>query len=171
MKSMVTVLMLLVAFPAAAHGPTPRKTDESMLVNAAPEAVWKKLSEPCAITTWHQDVAECTSSSPLKRTLTLKNGGVLEEGVDELLPVEMVLSYRLNGDIDIKALPVSSMSGRIKLKAEGDGVRVSWMARYYRAFTGNEPPPGQDDEAAQSAVDAYVKSGLEGLKTLMTAKE
>lgn len=164
MKPFLAILTLCIVLPAAAHGPTPRKTDQTILVNAAPDKVWKMMSVPCAIAEWHPQVAGCQDVSGKGRALTLKNGGKLVEGFDELLPAEMSLSYRLEGDLDIQALPVSSLSGRIRLKAEGTGTRISWMARYYRAFTGNEPPSGQDDESAEQAVNAYVSGALEGIK-------
>ena len=153
-----------ITLPVFAHGPTPQKTDQSKLINQAPAAVWKKLSEPCAITKWHSEVGHCESSAAMKRTLTLKNGGKINEEIDEILPAEMTISYRLGGEVDIKALPVSSLTGRIKVVPEGAGSRVSWLARYYRADTTNEPPKGLDDESAQKAVNAYVKAALEGLE-------
>lgn len=153
-----------IIFPAYAHGPTPQKTDQTALINAAPAEVWKKLSEPCAIATWHSEVSKCESATALSRTLTLKNGGKVQEDIDEILPAEMTISYRLGGDMDVKALPVSSLTGRIKVVAEGAGSRVSWLARYYRFDTTNEPPKGLDDKSAQKAVNAYVKAALEGLE-------
>ena len=71
--------------------------------------------------------------------------------------------YKRQGEIDIKALPVSSLTGQIKAKADGDKTSVSWKSRYYRADTTNEPPKGMDDESALKAVNAYVKAGLTGL--------
>lgn len=163
MKIIYAILLTAIAFPVAAHGPTPRKTDETALIKSPPAEVWKQLSEPCAITSWHPDVAECQEISKTKRTLTLKNGGKITEEIDEILPAEYSISYRLASDSEIKALPVSSLSGRLKVKAEGSGSQVTWALRYYRADTENEPKEGQDDESAQSAVDSYVKAGLAGL--------
>lgn len=163
MNPLYALLLSAIALPVLAHGPTPQKTDQSALIKASPEVVWKLLSEPCAITSWHPDVQDCQSDDPLKRTLTLKNGGKINEEMDEILPTEMSISYRLGGEVDPKALPVSSLTGRIKVKAEADGSRVSWVARYYRVDTTNEPPKGLDDESALSAINAYVKAGLSGL--------
>lgn len=163
MKFSYALLLTVIAAPAFAHGPTPQKTDQTAIVKSSPEAVWKQLSEPCAIKNWHPDVADCQSADPKKRTLTLKNGGKIEEEVDEILPAEMSISYRISGEIDAKALPISSLTGRIKVKAEGADASVSWLARYYRADTTNEPPKGMDDESATKAVNAYVKAGLAGL--------
>lgn len=170
MKSMAAVLMFLMAVPAAAHGPTPRKTDQSILIKASVADVWKKLGDPCAIVDWHPDIAGCQSPDAKKRVLTLKNGGVITEEFDEVQEADSTISYRLVGEVDARAIAVSSLNGRIRLVPDGDQVKVSWMARYYRVFTGNEPPAGQDDDSAQSAVDAYIKSGLEGLQGLLGRK-
>lgn len=167
MKFTYVLLMLLVSLPVAAHGPTPRKTDESILIKAPLEQVWQSISEPCAIAAWHPAIAACTSADAMKRKLALKTGGDIQEEFDEVQVAEKTISYRFAGDVDIKAIAVSSLSGRIRLVEEGGQVRVSWMARYYRAFTGNEPPPGQDDETAMQAVGQYVLSALQGLKAHM----
>lgn len=163
MKKIYALILMAMAAPAIAHGPTPQKTDQFALISTSPDIVWKRLSEPCAIKDWHPDVVECESSSALKRTLVLKNGGRINEEIDEILPKEMSISYRL-GEIDIKALPVSSLTGRLKVSAEGTGSKVVWVARYYRADTTNEPPKGLDDESALKAVNAYVKGALSGLE-------
>jgi mxaD protein len=163
MKYLVS-LLCVVSSTALAHGPTPQKTDESVLVNLSPEVVWKKLSEPCAIQDWHPSVTTCEAPEQNKRVLTLKSGGKIYEEFDEVLASEMKISYRLGANSDTKAMPVSSLNGRISIKAEGSGTRVSWMVRYYRVDTTNEPPPGTDDEAARNAVNAYVKQGLANLE-------
>lgn len=163
MKYLIS-LLTIVSSTALAHGPTPQKTDESVLVNLPAEQVWKKLSEPCAIKDWHPDVTACESTEQNKRVLTLKSGGKIYEEFDEVLPSEMKISYRLGANSDTKALPVSSLNGRISIQAEGAGAKVSWMARYYRVDTTNEPPKGLDDEAARNAVNAYVKQGLTHLE-------
>ncbi|HEY8354114.1 MAG TPA: SRPBCC family protein [Methylophilaceae bacterium] len=165
MKLLQILCISAFALPAYAHGPTPQKTDQSVLLAAAPESVWKALSEPCAIADWHPQVVECKADGQLKRTLTLKNGGIIVEEIDEILPEEMSISYRFGSSSEIKAIPVSSLTGRIKVKAEGDKVNVVWIARYYRADTTNEPPAGMDDAAAQLSVNGYVKEGLAGLET------
>jgi len=163
MKIFVALLATFIASTAYAHGPTPRKTDESVLINASPETVWKKLIAPCSIASWHPEIAKCEIITDKQHKITLKNGKSIVEEIDEMADADMTISYRLDGEIDIAALPVSSLNGRIRVKAEDGGTRVSWMARYYRAFTGNEPPEGQDDETAQAAVDSFVKSGLANL--------
>lgn len=163
-KRWIFLLVAVLAFSAHAHGPTPRKTDESVTINASVAVVWKSLSEPCSIAAWHPDIAECISSSPTKRILKLKNGGEVNEEFDEVQETEKTISYRMTGEADIRALAVSSLNGRIKVIAEGNHVKVNWTARYYRAFTGNEPPSGQDDEAAMQSVNLFVGNALKGIK-------
>lgn len=164
MKLIYALVLIAIALPAAAHGPTPRKTDQSLLIKAPSALVWKQLSSLCAIADWHAEVAKCESVSASKRLLTLKNGGKLSEEMDEILPQKLTIAYRLGNDSEAKALAVSSLTGKIKLTTEGAATRVSWMARYYRADTTNEPAADADDAAAQAAVDSYVKTALDGLE-------
>ncbi|MCB5188095.1 SRPBCC family protein [Methylobacillus caricis] len=164
MKLLIAILSLAIATPALAHGPTPRKTDETVTVKANAESVWAKVSEPCAIAKWHPEVTACEKVDDKTSNITLKNGGKIQQQVDELDVANKTLSYRLGGEIALEALPVSSLTGRIKVDADGSNAKVSWMARFYRFDTGNEPPEGQDDETAQNAVDGFIKAGLAGLE-------
>lgn len=164
MKCYLAMLSLSIAGVAYAHGPTPQKTDESIVVSAKPEVVWKKIIEPCAIAQSNTEVRACEIVNEKQQSITLNNGKKILQEIDEIAEAEMTLSYRLSGDIDMAALPVSSLNGKIKVTPDAAGAKVTWTARYYRAFTGNEPPVGQDDEAAKQAIDAFVKAGLNGIK-------
>lgn len=164
MKWSLLLAGLLLSANAWAHGPTPQKTDESIQVGASAEAVWKRISAPCGLAQWHPQVTACEAVGDKQQKLTLKNGKQLLQEIDEVSAADMTLAYRLYGDIDLEALPVSSLNGKIKVSADGSNAKVVWTARYYRAFTGNEPPAGQDDESAKNAVDSFVKEGLQGLK-------
>jgi mxaD protein len=164
MKWSLLLAGLLLSANVWAHGPTPQKTDESIQVGASAESVWKRISAPCGLAQWHPQVTACEAVNDKQQKLTLKNGKHLLQEIDEVAAADMTVSYRLSGDIDLEALPVSSLNGKIKVSADGNNAKVVWTARYYRAFTGNEPPAGQDDESAKSAVDAFVKEGLQGLK-------
>ena len=144
--------------------PDTAKTDESIQVGASADAVWKRISAPCGLAQWHPQVTACEAVNDKQQKITLKNGKQLLQEIDEVSAAEMTVAYRLSGDIDLEALPVSSLNGKIKVSADGSNAKVVWTARYYRAFTGNEPPAGQDDESAKNAVDSFVKEGLQGLK-------
>lgn len=164
MKWSLLLAGLLLSANVWAHGPTPQKTDESIQVGTSADAVWKRISAPCGLAQWHPQVTACEAVNDKQQKITLKNGKQLLQEIDEVSAAEMTVSYRLSGDIDLEALPVSSLNGKIKVSADGSLAKVVWTARYYRAFTGNEPPAGQDDESAKNAVDSFVKEGLQGLK-------
>jgi len=164
MKWSLLVVTMLLSANVWAHGPTPQKTDESIQVHATAEAIWQRISAPCALAQWHPQVAACEAINDKQQKITLKNGKQLLQEIDEVSAAEMTVAYRLSGEIDLEALPVSSLNGKIKVSADGSNAKVVWTARYYRAFTGNEPPAGQDDESAKTAVDSFVKDGLQGLK-------
>lgn len=164
MKWSLFGITMLLSANVWAHGPTPQKTDESIAVNATAEAVWQRISAPCALAQWHPQVTACEAVGDKQQKITLKNGKQLLQEIDEVSAADMTVAYRLSGEIDLEALPVSSLNGKIKVVAEGGNAKVVWTARYYRAFTGNEPPAGQDDESAKTAVDSFVKEGLQGLK-------
>ncbi len=171
MKLALTLIGVLVAGSAYAHGPTPQKTDESIQVSMTPDAVWKKVIEPCGMAKWNPEVTACDIVNDKQQSLTLKNGKKILQEIDEIAAAEMTISYRLSGEIDMAALPVSSLNGKIKVVPDAAGSTVTWTARYYRAFTGNEPPVGQDDESAKTAIDGFVKAGLNGLKENKSAQK
>lgn len=171
MKLRLLFIGLSLSTAVLAHGPTPQKTDESVVLDATPGEIWKKITAPCSITKWNAEVAACKVLSDKKEQLTLKNGKTVIQEIDEISNADMRYAYRLGGEIDIAALPISSLHGRITIVDEGGKAKVNWMARYYRAFTGNQPPEGQDDATAKAAIDHYIKTGLAGLKTMKISQQ
>jgi mxaD protein len=174
---MKKLLVLLTMLPLAcfAHGPTPQKAEESIVIDAPVAKVWNVVSDFGGISAWHPDieksVGEGGHDSGAKRTLTFKNGGVIQDELDDYSEAETRYAYRMGRDVDLKALPVSSLNGRFELSQNAEGKTVvTWKARFYRAYTGNEPPEGQDDESAVTGVTAFFKNGLEGLKSKVEAR-
>ena len=157
---------LVIAAPAAAHGPTPKRLNHDMVVAAPPDAVWSIVGTLDAVADWHPDV----SASPVEggrergatRTLTLE-GGSLGERIDDIDDDEMRLTWRLS-DENPEALPVSFYQSSIDVEPEGEGSRVLWTSNFYRADTGNYPEEGRDDDAAIAAMEAFIQHGLTGLK-------
>jgi hypothetical protein len=43
---------------------------------------------------------------------------------------------------------------------------VTWKAAYYRAYMNNNPPEEMNEAAANTAVTAVLKAGLDNLKAL-----
>lgn len=163
-----TFALALAATMALAHGPTPQKVSQSIAIKASPDAVWKVAGDFAGIGRWHPGVAKATGEGDNKegagRTLTLKTGGTLKEGLDEWKGEARSYSYRMSGEPDLKALPVSSYSATLTVSPEGDGAKVEWMGRFYRGDTGNEPPDTLSDEAGREAMNRFFAEGLKGLK-------
>ncbi|KMO25872.1 MxaD protein [Methylobacterium indicum] len=153
---------------ALAHGPTPQKIEADVTIAAPPDAVWAVAGRFGDVAAWNPLVASGKSTGTGTkngdtRTLTLKNGGILHESLDEYDAAQRSYSYRLD-DPDLKALPVSSYSATLTVTPDGTGSKVAWFGRFYRGDTGNEPPEELSDAAGRAAMKAYFETGLAGLK-------
>lgn len=171
-------LALLLAAPlltqtAAAHGPTPKKAESSIIVAAAPAEVWALVGDFGAIAAWHPDVAASMGDGGNvvggTRKLDLKSGGSLVDGLDEYDAAGMSLSYRL-ATPDVEAFPVSFYTATMKVEPDGTGSRIIWMGRFYRGDTGNFPPDELNDDAAIAAMDGFFADGLAGLAAKLGGK-
>lgn len=161
--------LALSALPARAHGPTPQKIDEAVEIAAAPAAVWALVGDFDALARWNpalkSSAADQGNTVGSKRTLVFAQGGAsVSEELDEHLPEQMSQSYRSGRTIDPKVLAVSSYSARLRVVPAAGGSRLEWRARAYRADTGNEPAPGQDDAAAVQALRALMLPALQAAK-------
>lgn len=165
-------LLVVLAVPVAAHGPTPQKAAESIVVAAPPAKVWEVVGKFSAIADWHTGLASSTgsgeNSAGAERTITLKSGGVLVEGLDEYNDENMSFGYRLAKE-NIEALPVSFYSATLSVKPADGGSQMEWLGRFYRADTSNFPPDHLNDEAAATAMKTFFREGLEGLKAKIEA--
>lgn len=171
---MAAAMGVACSAPARAHGPTPHKIEETMMIAAKPEAVWALIADFPALSTWHPEVVESAlQEDPVQgklRVLTLKRGGKIIDGLTEYDPARMTYSYRRVDD-DVKALPVSSYTATITVEpAAGGDSKVEWIGRYYRGDTGNDPPEELNDEAAEKAMTDFFQTGLHNLKTLAEHK-
>ena len=173
MTQMNRLTLILLSFLIApclawAHGPTPQKGLDSITINAPVEQVWDAIKQFDAISTWHPDVKASTgdgkNASDGIRTITLQ-GGDLVEMLDYYSDKDHEYNYRLKTE-NVQALPVSSYTTNQQVTA-GDGpnsATVTFKSRFYRADTGNTPSTTQNDEAAVTAMTAFFKNGLVGLK-------
>ncbi|WP_428030220.1 SRPBCC family protein [Ancylobacter sp.] len=165
-------LLLLGPLLALAHGPTPQRADETLVIAAPPEAVWAQLVKFGGIGDWHPLVKKVASTggdaAGAERVLTLEKGDVTE-GLDEVDTAAHRISYRLLTE-NAEAIPVSFYTQTIEVKPDAAGSLVSWSARFYRADTTNEPPEDRNDEAAVAAMTDFIKQGLDGLKAKVATK-
>jgi len=163
MNPRIALAALAFAAPTLlAHGPSPRRHNETVAISAPADTVWNQIAEPCAISKWHPKVSACTAEGQ-DMQLTLDNGGTLLFQVDEADPASHTLYYRFGEDIALETFPVSSLTGKVQVEADGASSKVHWAATFYRFDTHNDPEPGVDDDAAREAVEAFVKAGLGGL--------
>ncbi len=157
------ISLTLVITPLFAHGPTPQKVDESIIIQADLAKVWKKIQAFDLIANWHPEVTEVKMDDDTTRVLTLKNGGNITDSLDEVNEDEKYLSYRLLAE-NPAVFPVSFYTITIQVDPESDASKVSWSGRFYRGDTGNFPSDELNDQAAINAMTLYATSGLAGLK-------
>lgn len=171
MKTKIFLSFLCVIFPllCSAHGPTPRKAVAEISIKASVDRVWSVIREFDKLAAWHPDLAASSGDGKNApgsgRILKLKSGGVLEESLDDYNAGAHEFSYRL-AKPDATAFPVSFYTATMEVKA-GNGSEeavVKWKSRFYRGDTGNFPPEGQNDEAAEKAMQQFFERGLAGLK-------
>ncbi len=163
----LAALVALVPLAAQAHGPSRKKVEEKITINAPPDKVWAVVGNfqdmswlPPVETTTGQGGNEIKAT----RTLTLKGGATVDEELYKYSAENRSLSYRIN-KVDVKTLPVNNYSSTIKVEpAEGGQSTVTWDGAFYRGYMNNDPPPDLNDEAAIKAVKGLYQTGLEGLK-------
>jgi len=168
--------LLLLPIAATAHGPSRLKVTEEVVISAPPQKVWDLIKDFCSIATWHPDIAKCDkegeNTAGAKRTLTLKKEGnpQIAEEMMKYDEANMTFKYKIT-KVDVKVLPVSTYSAFMTVAPhEGGGSLVSWNGGFYRGYPNNNPPPELSDEAAEKAVTAIYKTGLENLKKLAEGK-
>lgn len=162
-----TATLILAVLPSAAHGPTPQKVTETIVIAAPPEAVWTAIKDFNALANWNPLVASSEGKGGNEvggaREVVLKSGGKFTDSLDEYSGEEMFYSYRL-AEPNIEAFPVSFYSATLSVRPGENGSEVAWEGRFYRADTGNFPSEMQNDQAAIDAMTKFYREGLQALK-------
>ncbi|WP_430913582.1 SRPBCC family protein [Methylobacterium sp. sgz302541] len=156
----------LVSFSADAHGPSRRKVQETVEINAPADKVWSVMGNFQDMS-WLPVVEKTEGTggnepNKAKRTLTLKGGGTVEEELDKYADKQSYF-YRID-KVDVKVLPVNNYSSTIEIEPAGDKTKVTWRGAFYRGYMNNDPPPELNDEAAEKAVKGLYRTGLDALK-------
>jgi carbon monoxide dehydrogenase subunit G len=177
----VSLLSFFVVTGASAHGPVRQKVKETIQINATPDKVWsiiKNFDDMSWLPAVKNTKAEGDNKAGATRVLTLKNGGTITEKLKKYKEDKMTYAYKITEmstaktithsgkEEQVPVLPVSNYAASISVKAKGDGSVVTWKAGYYRAYMNNNPPEEMNEAAANTAVTAILKEGLENLKTL-----
>ncbi len=178
---LTSILFFLFTAIANAHGPVRQKSEEQITINAPAEKVWAIIKNYGDLS-WHPDVFNTSSEGGNKkgeiRVLTLKDGGTITEELKKYDEAKMSYAYKITEmstaktithagvEEKVPALPVDNYSASIEVEAKGDTSVVSWTAGYYRAYTNNNPPVEMNEETANAAVGAVLKTGLLNLKAI-----
>jgi hypothetical protein len=155
---------------ADAHGPSRQKVVETIMINAAPEAVWAKVKHFNNLQGWHPAVESSVTTDGnnvgSERTLNLKGGGIVLEVLEKYSDESRSYSYRMK---DPGPLPVGNYTSTLTVKpgSSADASEVEWRGAFYRGYPNNDPPPEKNDEAAVAAVTGIYKTGLGNLKQLL----
>ncbi len=166
LSRLIAVAALVLPGIAFAHGPTRQKAVESIEIDAPPAKVWALLKDWGGMATWHPAIAEVNVNGT-ERILNLKGGGKVVEELEAVDDASMSLRYRMK---DPGPVPVNNYSAQMSVAAVGTKTMVNWKGAFYRAFLNNDPPAGQDDAAAVTAITGIYKSGLENLKKVAEGK-
>ena len=163
---------LAMATAAFAHGPPRLKLELTQKLNATPDEVWAVIGK-FEDMNWHPAVAstEITGDGSVDqlekstRVLHLKADAgdpTITEVLSKLQPEKRCYGYFIS-QVEVTVLPVTTYASTICVKDEGGKALVSWKGGFYRGYPNNEPPAGQDDEAANAAVSGIYQAGLDAL--------
>jgi mxaD protein len=177
----IGLIPLLFMAVAHAHGPVRQKVEEQITINAPAQKVWGIIKDYGDMS-WLPPVKNTTAkggnTEGATRVLTLQDGGTITEELKKYDEGKMSFAYKITemsssktinhagADVQVPVLPVDNYAASIDLEPKGEATVVTWKAGFYRAYTNNNPPPEMNEEAANSAVNAIFKAGLENLKAL-----
>jgi mxaD protein len=162
-------LGFILPFAVFAHGPTPQKADESIVIQAPVQKVWAVIKQFDGLDKWHPDVKNSAgdgkNESGSVRTITLKNDEQFSEELDFYSEQDHLYKYRLKKE-NTAALPISSHTTSFQVKqGENENTSVvSIKSRFYRGDTGNTPSNQLNDESAVKAMTTFFKNELNGLQ-------
>lgn len=164
----VGLVAVALSVNAHAHGAARQKVVQSVTINAPAPAVWALVGDFNGWNKWLPGVTSSTDTDGNKvgaeRTLVLGNGSKIIEYLEQYDASAMTLRYRIH-QVDTKVLPVATYSSIISVTAAGPKQStVEWKGAFFRADQNFDPPPGQDDAAAISAVTKLYTAGLANLK-------
>lgn len=173
--------MFMFTAVANAHGPVRQKAEEEITINAPAEKVWsiiKNYDDMSWLPGIKSTTADKGNGKGSIRVLTLKDGGTITEELKKYDEKKMSYAYKITdmstaktithagAEEKVPVLPVDNYAASIEVEDKGGSALVSWKAGYYRAYMNNNPPEEMNEDAANNAVTAILKSGLANLKTL-----
>jgi hypothetical protein len=124
----------------------------TMTSSMSPDALWKKVGEFCGIGDWHPAAEKCVLSADGKqRTISLKGGGTLVEGLESVDNANHTYTYTiLSGP-----LPVANYHSTISVSPDPKGSSIKWVGKY--------DAKGASDADAKKVIDGIYDSGEKAL--------
>jgi hypothetical protein len=124
----------------------------TMTSSTPPDALWKKIGSFCGIGDWHPAVEKCVLSADGKqRTLSLKGGGTLVEGLESVDDANHTYTYTiLSGP-----LPVTNYHSTISVSPDPKGSSLKWIGKY--------DAKGASDADAKKVIDGIYEGGEKAL--------
>jgi hypothetical protein len=163
MFSSRVLLLFLFVFSSLAHGhgPTRQKVKESVVINVPAADSWKMIRNLDFAEKWHSVYSSILPGEKFVKFTSKRDGS---KGLIEILSSSdksMKFKYRLKNP---SSIPVNNYSANISVMQVGSTSKVTFKGAFYRKYVNNDPPPGEDDEAAIKAVTEIYKTSLTKLK-------
>ncbi len=164
---------LVVASAAMAHGPSRLKTEQTVVLNAAPDEVWAVIGKFDDMS-WHPAIKETAmepagapADVPDESTrilhLNAESGDpTITEQLMGVNPDKRQYKYMIT-EVATDVLPVTNYSSTLQVNDKDGKAEVVWKGGFYRGFPNNDPPAELNDDAATAAVDGMYKAGLDAL--------
>jgi hypothetical protein len=128
--------------------------DSSVIMTSSmsPDALWKKVGGFCGIGDWHPAAEKCVLSEDGKqRTISLKGGGTLVEGLESVDDANHTYTYTiLSGP-----LPVANYHSTISVLPDAKGSSLKWVGKY--------DAKGASDADAKKVIDGIYEAGEKAL--------
>ncbi len=182
---LIPAVMFLFSATASAHGPVRQKLERDIEINAPAAKVWaiiKNYDDMSWLPGVKSVAAKGGNTVGATRVITLKDGGTISEEMKNYDDKDMSYAYKITHMSSVKTithsgqnenvpvLPVDNYAASINVEPKGDKSLVKWKAGFYRAYMNNNPPEEMNEEAANNAVGAVFKAGLENIKALAEKK-
>ncbi|MDG1074771.1 MAG: SRPBCC family protein [Methylophilaceae bacterium] len=162
------IAMAVFSLSAIAHGPTPQKIDNRVIIKAEPAKVWAMVKDYENVQKWLPTVKSVSvekKGADIVRTIVLKNGIKLKDKIKQVDDANMKIKFEV-----IEGGPFSNYNPYISVdKGSNAGEsEVRFFHRFYRQYPNNPPiPEGQDEASAIKFINDTFVPGNENLKKVL----
>ena len=163
-KLLIALSLATIGFAAQANAASPATlyVIKSVNINVPAATAWDKISKFGDLGAWHPAVAKTElvgseGKKGAKRTLTLQDGGKINETLTAYNAKNKTMSYIITGGV----LPVTSYASNLHVYSNGaDKSVVVWEGSFL-------PKAPADEKAASDAIGGVYEGGLANLKKIL----